>query len=99
LAVTSADLVERLAGHTTLGGAPREELAWLAAHGSLRMFAEGDVLSVKGVPVAGLFVVLTGRVAIYLDRGAGRQKLPLDVKCRLRSSITCTRIEVISGHT
>jgi signal transduction histidine kinase len=39
------------------------------------MFAEGDVLSAKGVPVSGLFVVLTGRVAIYLDRGAGRQKL------------------------
>ena len=73
--MTGADLVERLTGHTTLGGAPRAELAWLAAHGSLRTLAEGDLLSAKGVPVTGLFVLLTGRVAIYLDRGAGRHKL------------------------
>jgi signal transduction histidine kinase len=71
----STDLVERLAAHKTLGGAPREELAWLAAHASVRTLAEGDVLSAKGVPVASLFVLLTGRVAIYLDRGTGRHKL------------------------
>jgi signal transduction histidine kinase len=73
--MTTADLVERLAGHKTLGNAPREELAWLATHGTLRPLAEGDVLSTKGVPVTGLFVLLTGRVAIYLDRGTGRHKL------------------------
>jgi signal transduction histidine kinase len=71
----NVDLVDRLTTHRTVGGAPREELAWLAAHGSLRQLAEGDVLSSKDVPVTGLFVVLTGRVAIYLDRGAGRNKL------------------------
>jgi signal transduction histidine kinase len=73
--VTAADLVERLIEHKTVGGAPRDELAWLATHGTLRHLAEGDVLSSKGVPVTGLFVLLTGRVAIYLDRGAGRHKL------------------------
>jgi signal transduction histidine kinase len=73
--VTASDLVERLAGHTTLGAAPREELAWLASHGSLRHLDEGEVLSAKGVPVAGLFVVLTGHVAIFVDRGAGRHKV------------------------
>ena len=69
------DLVDRLAAHKTLGAAPREELEWLASHGSLRQLSEGDVLTRKGVPVAGLFVVLSGHVAIYLDRGAGRHKL------------------------
>jgi signal transduction histidine kinase len=73
--MTAADLVERLGGHKTVGGAPRQELAWLAAHGTLRQLAEGDVLGAKGVPVTGLFVILTGRVAIYLDRGTGRHKL------------------------
>jgi signal transduction histidine kinase len=33
------------------------------------------VLSTKGVPVAGLFLVLTGHVAIFADRGAGRHKI------------------------
>ena len=72
--VTATDLVDRLAAHKTVGGAPREELAWLAAHGSLRHLREGEVLSAKGAPVASLFVVLTGRLAIFLDRGAGRHK-------------------------
>jgi signal transduction histidine kinase len=69
------DLVDRLAEHQTLGSAPREELAWLAAHGSLRHFKEGEVLSHKGAPVEALFVVLTGHVAIFVDRGAGMHKV------------------------
>jgi signal transduction histidine kinase len=69
------DLIQRLAEHKTLGQAPREELEWLAAHGSLRQLAEGEVLSPKGVQVTGLFIVLTGNVAIYVDRGAGRNKV------------------------
>ena len=58
-----------------MGAAPREELAWLVSHGSLRHLNEGEVLSVKGAPVEGLFVVLTGHVAIFVDRGAGRHKV------------------------
>jgi len=73
--VTATDLIERLAAHKTLEAAPREELAWLASHGSLRRFNEGDVVSSKGVPVEALFVVLTGHIAIYIDRGAGRNKV------------------------
>ena len=33
------------------------------------------MVSSKGVPVEGLFVVLTGHIAIYIDRGAGRNKV------------------------
>jgi len=73
--VTATDLIDRLAEHKTVGAAPREELAWLVSHGSLRHLNEGEVLSAKGVPVAGLFVVLTGHVAIFVDRGAGRHKV------------------------
>ena len=73
--MTVTDLVDRLAEHKTLGAAPREELEWLVAHGSLRRLDEGEVLSAKGVPVAGLFVVLTGHIAIFVDRGAGRHKV------------------------
>ena len=61
--------------HKTLGAAPREELEWLASHGSLRRLGEGDVLTKRGVAVEGLFVVLSGHVAIYLDRGTGLNKI------------------------
>lgn len=73
--MTATDLVERLAAHKTVGAAPREELAWLAAHGTLRHLDEEEVLSAKGKPVTALFLVLTGHLAISIDRGAGRHKV------------------------
>jgi signal transduction histidine kinase len=73
--VTATDLVDRLAEHQTLGAAPREELAWLAAHGVLRHLEAGDLMTAAGAPVSGLFILLTGYVAIFIDRGAGRHKV------------------------
>ena len=69
------NLIERLAAHRTLGSAPRAELEWLARHGTLRSLAAGDQLSVKGHQVEGLYVVLGGRIALFVDRGSGPSKL------------------------
>lgn len=69
------DLIDQLAGHKTLGAAPREELAWLAEHSELRRLEAGEVLSHKGQPVAGLYVVLSGHVVLSVDRGLGPQKV------------------------
>jgi len=73
--MTEPDLVDRLAAHRTIGTAPREELAWLASHGSLRHLDTGDVLTAKNVKVENLYVVLSGCIAIYVDRGAGLHKI------------------------
>ena len=73
--MTETDIVGQLTEHKTLGSAPREELAWLASHGTVRHLNAGDVVSVKGTPVEGLFVVLSGHFAIFVDRGAGRRKV------------------------
>jgi signal transduction histidine kinase len=67
-------LIARLAEHKTLGAAPREELAWMAAHGKLRTLEVGNVLSHKGVQVEALYVLLSGRVVLFVDRGSGPQK-------------------------
>jgi signal transduction histidine kinase len=69
------DLIDRLAEHKTLGAAPREELAWLAAHGTLRRLETGEVLSHKGAPVDGLYIVLSGHASLSIDRGSGPQKV------------------------
>jgi signal transduction histidine kinase len=69
------DLVARLAAHKTLGKAPRAELGWLAARGTFRRLEEGEILTKKGVHVNGMFIVLSGTIAIFVDRGAGRHKL------------------------
>jgi signal transduction histidine kinase len=73
--VTATDLVDRLTQHKTLASAPREELAWLVSHGSVRHLDEGELMVAAEAPVDGLFVVLTGHVAIFVDRGAGRHKV------------------------
>ena len=73
--MTKIVLLDRLAEHKTLGAAPREELAWLAAHGSLRTLSTGELLSTKGVQVDGLHVLLSGHVTHCVDRGAGPVKV------------------------
>jgi len=73
--MTEIDLLGRLAEHTTLGAAPREELAWLATHGTLRTLSVGEFLSTKGVPVEGLHVLLSGHVTHCVDRGSGPEKV------------------------
>jgi signal transduction histidine kinase len=73
--VTAMDLIARLAEHKTLGKAPREELAWLVEHSELRRLEAGEVLSHKDVPVAGLYVILSGHVTLSVDRGSGPQKI------------------------
>ena len=73
--MTEADLVERLAAHRTLGAAPREQLEWLAAHGTLLRFVAGEVVARKDDPMTSLNVVLSGHLAIRVDRGAGPRKV------------------------
>jgi CRP-like cAMP-binding protein len=73
--MTASEIVDRLAEHKTLGAAPREELAWLASHGSIRELRAGDVLTRKGAQVEGLFVMLSGHLAMFVDRGAGPHKV------------------------
>ena len=68
------ELVDRLATFTIFGTISGEELAWLAAHGTVRHLAEGEPLATKGVQVDGLQIVLEGHVAVFMDRAAGRHK-------------------------
>ena len=73
--MTSTDLIDRLAQHETVGAAPRRELEWLATNGVLRTLQPGDVLTVKATHPEGMFIVLSGRIAIHVDRGSGLQKV------------------------
>jgi len=71
----AAGLVERLAAHRTLGAAPREQLAWVAEHGELREYPVGLTLFRTGERLSELFVVLSGRFSIHVQRGAGWRKV------------------------
>jgi signal transduction histidine kinase len=73
-AMSTAEIVELLAAHRTLGSAPRQELEWLASRGTLRHYSPGALVGAKGTPVEVLWIVFTGRSAIFVDRGEGRDK-------------------------
>ena len=69
------DLIDRLAEHKALGSAPREELEWLAKHGTLRHLEAGEIVSHKGAQVDGMYVVLSGHITLSVDRPTGRQRV------------------------
>ena len=73
--MADTDLIEQLAQHKTLGESPRHELEWLVAHSTVRHLEPGQVLTAKGVPVEGLFIILTGHIANFVDRGSGANKV------------------------
>ena len=70
-----SNLVARLAQHRTVGAAPREELVWLAAHGALYHTTRGESLTQTATMWDKLAIVLSGHVAIYVDRGLGPRKV------------------------
>lgn len=72
--MTTEELVDRLASHRTIGKAPREELTWIAEHGTLRQMQRGEVVSSHSEMVDGLYILLSGRLSISLPRGAGQRK-------------------------
>jgi len=69
--MSGTDLVDRLAALSRLQGVPREELEWLVAHGTLEAYEAGEVVGPKGERIEKLWVVVSGHIAIRVDRGAG----------------------------
>ena len=73
--MTTEEIVEILSNHRTIGKAPREELAWIAAHGSLRQYQPGVLLTTPAEPVDALYILLSGRMSHHVNRGVGRRKV------------------------
>jgi signal transduction histidine kinase len=58
-----------------LAGIPEAEQAWLASNGELRALERGAVLaSHEAASTEGMFILLSGTIAMYLTRGAERRK-------------------------
>jgi CRP-like cAMP-binding protein len=67
-------LLDRLAAHRAFASVPREELAWLAAHGTLERYEPGSMIARKGEPVEALYVILSGHVSHLTDQGGTWRK-------------------------
>ena len=73
--MSDPDVVALLAQHRTIGAAPREELEWLAAHGYGQHYDPDKQVWRRGEPVDALYVLLSGYLAIWVDRGLGPRKV------------------------
>jgi len=73
--MSDLDLIQRLAGHRTLAGAPAEELAWLAARGYFRRAEPGETITQNPEFFDKMVIVLSGHIAINIDRGLGPRKV------------------------
>src|SRR5262245_56075393 len=68
-------IVERLLQHRTLKDAPRAELEWLAAHGTIVPLTTGPLLPQDPAIMETLVIMLSGHFSIYVDHGAGPHKV------------------------
>jgi len=70
-----SDVLQRLTKHRTLSEAPPAQIEWLANHGYMRTLETGEILTAKQGPVAGLHIVLSGHLVIYVEQGSGKKKV------------------------
>ncbi len=73
-ASADGELVARLQAHRAFQSVPREELEWLAAHGTLEHCDTGDLIARKGEPVEALYIILSGHVSHFTDQGGTLHK-------------------------
>lgn len=63
-------IISRLQSLSSLSQIPRHELEWLAQHGNFETYQPGLIFS-KGKKIEELWIILEGKLAVYIDRGAG----------------------------
>ena len=64
-------LVDRLISLPKLRKIPRNELEWLVENGSYEYWDVGKIIGAKAQKIDFLWIVLSGRIAIRVDRGIG----------------------------
>jgi signal transduction histidine kinase len=65
------NLNELLASLSNFAEIPPEELKWLAKHGRLAIYDVGTIVGPKGKRIYNLWIILSGKIAIRVDRGVG----------------------------
>ncbi len=73
--MNDADLISRLTALAPFAQISREELEWLTSHGQLDEREAGAIVAPKGKRIENLWIVLSGHIAIRVDRGAGLHRV------------------------
>jgi len=64
-------LVDRLSSISNLAAIPQIELKWLVENGHFAVYEVGVIIGPKGKRIDNLWIILSGKIAIRVDRGAG----------------------------
>ena len=76
LVPSELSLIDRLLNHRTVGSVPRAELEWVLARSRVRDLNKGEILTASAQErVMGLYFILSGRLAIYVNHGTGPRKV------------------------
>ena len=93
------ELVDRLAAHRTLGGVPREELIWLATHGTYRTFRAGEIVSRPEDTVNELYIFLAGRISHARFAGTGHRRVVEFRAGEIGGLLPFSRLRISGGLT
>ena len=72
--VSTEDVVDKLASFPVFESVPRAELEWLGARGSVFDARPGQVMMNPGTPIDEMWIVLTGRLAVQIEKEGGWRK-------------------------
>ena len=89
--------VDRLAALAIFGSVPRSELEWLAANGELRTAEAGTVFADAGNAIDEMFILLAGRLSLYVPKGGVSRKLVDAVAGQILGTIPYSRFQRSPG--
>nr|NIW36485.1 hypothetical protein [Gemmatimonadota bacterium] len=95
----AAALRERLRAHRTLSEAPAAELDWLLEHGRFVRYEVGERPVSPGEPVAGMYIMLKGRLTHFSHRGGAPRKVMDWSEGDVTGVLPYSRLGVASGTT
>lgn len=72
---TDPPLVERLRALPFMAELPPEESEWLVENGRLKVYEAGAVVAPRGERLRHLFILLSGSLAVRVDRGTGLRRV------------------------
>lgn len=92
-------LVERLSQVRSLKGVPRKELEWLVDHGRLESYKAGIVFRPHDIPIPGLSVLISGSLAIHVERMGVQRRVMQWHAGDLTGALPYSRMTVPPGDT
>jgi signal transduction histidine kinase len=92
------DLLAELKSVPEFKSVPENQLKWLADHGQIRSYADGERVFTKGDDVEGFQVVLNGGLTIYMIQNGNRRDLGTYERLEILGRLPYSRMKAANGE-